>query len=222
MSTGDYIPKGDAQALLFFQTMQQEIALDPPQFGLLPADADALNDVLQPFAAAMGTAPGIKSPVITSERRDTRETCEALFRQYAMIIRNDAGVSDQAKILIGIRPINPNRTEIPCPTTSPEIGIVSATPGVHTIRFSDPENGGSKAKPRGARSFELYVGIADKDVLITDPTLCQYYGAFTKNPIGVQFAASENGMQATYYGRWAGANGDTGPWSVPATLVIAA
>jgi hypothetical protein len=58
--------------------------------------------------------------------------------------------------------------------------------------------------------------------VIIDPDEAQFYGKFTKNPVAVGFAPADNGKQATYFARWAGRRGDTGPWSAPVTLAIAA
>jgi hypothetical protein len=51
---------------------------------------------------------------------------------------------------------------------------------------------------------------------------CQFYGKFTRNPINVEFSETDDGKMATYYARWASVRGETGPWSLPATMRIAA
>src|SRR5687767_5786393 len=47
------------------------------------------------------------------------QTKESLCRQYAMFIKDNAGITDGDKVNIGVRPENPNREPIECPQTSP-------------------------------------------------------------------------------------------------------
>jgi hypothetical protein len=58
--------------------------------------------------------------------------------------------------------------------------------------------------------------------IATDPEQAKFIGKFTRNPIAVGFQAEDNGKQATYFGRWASRKGETGPWSAPVTMAIAA
>ena len=49
-----------------------------------------------------------------------------------------------------------------------------------------------------------------------------FVGNFTKNPIAVAFSPEDDGKCATYFARWQSRCGDTGPWSLPVTMRIAA
>ena len=78
----------------------------------------------------------------------------------------------------------------------------------------------SPAKPFGATELQLFRTIGTAPA--TDPEQAQFYGKFTKNPVGVAFQPADNGKQATYFARWASRRGEVGPWSAPVSLAIAA
>jgi hypothetical protein len=79
------------------------------------------------------------------------------------------------------------------------------------LRYHDTFTPDSGAKPFGAANLQLFVAVGDLPVV--DPDAASFYGAFTKNPVGVGFTAGDNGKQATYFARWASLKGDVGPWS---------
>lgn len=54
------------------------------------------------------------------------------------------------------------------------------------------------------------------------PEDAKLVGKFTRNPIGVDFASKDGGKVATYYARWVSRRGETGPWSAPVRMHIAA
>jgi len=219
----NYIPRADKKAVHWYRGFRNAVAEDPARFGLMSGDVAAMDDVLLPLEQAFREMPaGGKYPALTARKDGALGTCENLMRTYAMIVKSNLGVADESKILVGIRPKNIGRSRIPCPTTAPAVKVVSATQGVHTLIYFDPENGGAKRKPRGARALELFVAVRESSVIELDPQKCNYYGAFTRSPIGVQFNAAQNGMQATYRARWSGSNGRTGPWSSFATMTICA
>jgi hypothetical protein len=58
--------------------------------------------------------------------------------------------------------------------------------------------------------------------LSNSPDTAGFYGAFTKNPVAVGFAGTDDGKMATYFARWASPRGDVGPWSLPVSMRIAA
>jgi hypothetical protein len=141
-------------------------------------------------------------------------------RQYASLIKPNAGISDQDKEAIGVPPINLNRNPINVPASSPLLNIVGATPGSHTLRYADTSTPDSGKKPFGAANLQLFVVVGTTPVI--DPDAAQFYGAVTRNPVAVGFDAADNGKMATYFARWADRKGQVGPWSLPVTMAIAA
>jgi hypothetical protein len=100
------------------------------------------------------------------------------------------------------------------------VSIIAATPGIQTLRYADSTTPDSSAKPFGATELQLFVVVGTAPA--SDPEAASFYGKFTRNPIAVSFPPADNGKQATYFARWASRRGETGPWSLPVTMAIAA
>jgi hypothetical protein len=56
-----------------------------------------------------------------------RNSAEQICRQYALLIKFNAGISNPDRIAIGIRPVNPARSPINVPDSSPLFNILGAT-----------------------------------------------------------------------------------------------
>lgn len=141
----------------------------------------------------------------------------ALARPLASQIQQDNAISDNDKLLIGIVPKNLNRTPTYVPQTAPVVGFLSAGVGVHTLTFADSLTPSSKLIPVGAVGIDLYVGIGVAATPLAD---CSYFQRFARWPAVVTFQPADAGKVATYYARWTGRRGDTGPWSAVLTANI--
>ena len=131
-----------------------------------------------------------------------------------------AGISDDDKIAIGVRPVNTSREPIPVPASSPLLNVLGATPGSQTVRYSDSSTPDSPAKPFGAPMLQLFVAIENEAT--TDENEAKFYGVFTKNPVAVGFDEADDGKVATFFARWGGKRNEFGQWSVPVSMTIAA
>jgi hypothetical protein len=218
----DYIPGNDAGALAWMLTFAGGLVADPARYMVSVAEAAAIQVAVNQFDAAKSDAddPAQRTPVVVSIKDAARNAAEQLCRQYAGLIKLNAGISDADKIAIGVRPVNPNREPINCPQSAPKLNVVAATFGTHTLQYADSLTLDSGAKPFGATELQLFVAVAD--TVVTDPLAARFYNKFTKNPVAVAFTSADNGKQATYFGRWAGRRGDVSPWSNLVSLAIAA
>lgn len=220
--SSDFIPAPDAEALTWMQTFAAGIAASVATYDLVTADATAISAAVNAFASAHAVAasPATRTPVTINLKDVARDLAEQTCRQYAIGIKVNGGISDANKIAIGVRPINPDRVPVPAPGTSPLLNIVVATPGVQQLRFADSLTPDSGAKPAGAASLQLFVAIGT--AAATDPDAADFKGAFTRNPLAVDFDAADDGKVATYFARWANPKGEVGPWSLPVSMRIAA
>ena len=218
----DYIPAQDAEALAWMQTFSAGITASPATYNLVAADATAIAAAVSAFAGAQAIAvdPATRTKVTVNQKDAARANAEELCRQYAAGIKVNAGISDADKIAIGVRPINPTRTPIPAPTTSPLLNIVAATPGVQTLRYADSATPDSGKKPFGAIQLQLFVVTGT--AAVTDPDSAAFLAAHTRNPVEVPFTSADDGKVATYFARWATRTGEVGPWSLPVSMRIAA
>lgn len=220
--SSSYLPAQDGLALTYMQTMSAGISADVAKYFVSVADSENLASAVSAYAAAYALAvdPATRTPVNIALKDETRNVAEQLCRSFAMQIKVNAGISDADKIAIGVRPVNPNRDPINVPESSPLLNVIGATPGSHTVRYADTNTPDSGAKPFGAAQLQLFVAVAPTAVAAPDGAA--FYGAFTKNPVGVAFDSDDDGKVATYFARWASRKGEVGPWSLGVAMRIAA
>jgi hypothetical protein len=218
----DYMGSTDSQMLNWMSTFASKLSASPATYMASVAEAAGIQSAVDAYAAAYADAidPEQRTPVVVAIKDDARNAAAQLCRQYANLIKYNAGISDPDKIAAGIRPVNPNRDPISCPQTQVKLNIVAATFGTHTLQFADSLTQESGAKAFGATEVQLFIAVADAPV--EDPEAARFYNKFTRNPIAVAFDHADNTKQATYFARWAGRRGDVGPWSNPVSLAIAA
>lgn len=212
-----FIPAPDGLALTWFQTFAAGLSASPGTYGLGPADAANITAAVDAYAAAYAVAldPAQRTKVAVSNKDATRANAEALCRQVASLIKYNNGISDSDKVAVGVRPVNPSRSPINVPASSPLLNVIGATPGSQTVRYADSNSPDRPAKPFGAAQIQVFVAVGTAPV--ADPDTAQFYGAFTKNPIAVGFDPADDGKVATYFARWASRRGDVGPWSRSST-----
>lgn len=140
-----------------------------------------------------------------------------LARPLATAIQVDNSITDENKLLIGVQPKNLNRTPIYAPATAPVLGFLAARVGTHTIGFADTLTPAQKIIPAGAIGMELYVGV---DAAQSPLAACPFRQVIARWPATVNFDPGDAGKVATYFGRWVGRRGDTGPWSAALAVNI--
>jgi hypothetical protein len=189
---------------------------------LSSADVDAIVAAVEAFVAALTLARGetTRTRTTVASKNDLRDAAVALCRQYAKLIKYNAGIDAEAKIAAGIKPPSNTVQPIECPEASPAIICQAATNGAHTVAFQNSVDLSARAKPFGAIDLLLFRAVADAPV--TDPSQAQFVRKFTKNPMTVVFDAEDNGRIATYFARWSSRRGDMSNWSAPVSMAIAA
>ena len=220
--TDNLIPAPDGLALTWMKHFCGGIVADPARYFCSQPDCQNLLDVVNGYDRAymLATAKPTRTSVTIDEKDVARAVAERTCRQYAGLIRSNSGITDSDKIAIGVRPVNPDRTPIYAPETSPLLNVVGATPGSQTLRYADSTTPETGKKPFGAVQIQIFVSI--DGAVVPDPEAARFVGAFTRNPVGVAFEHADDGKVATYFARWGGRRGDVGPWSLPASMRIAA
>jgi hypothetical protein len=204
------------------QAFAAGISASPASYMLSPVDATSISNSVAAYASALSTCttPPTRNAGTINAKDVARASAEALCKQYAILIKYNAGISDQDKIDIGIRPINPSRDPVECPQTSPAVAIVATTQGAQTVEFRDSMDLDRRGKPFGASDLLLFVAVTPTGT--TNPDDAKFYAKVTKNPVAVMFEHADNGKQATYFARWSNRRGDMSPWSTPVSMAIAA
>lgn len=220
--SNSYIPRKDADALIWMKTFAGGLLAEPYAYMLSPSDAQSIAQAVGEYEQALGraTSPETRTSSAVCEKDQTRNSAEQICQLFYMLIKISAGISDDSKIAIGVRPVNRSRIRINCPQTSPLLNVLGNTPGRQVLTYRDSTTPESSAKPFGATELQLFVAVDDKPR--APRAEAKLVGKFTRNPISVSFKSAEGGKVATYYARWASRRGETGPWSLPASMHIAA
>ena len=135
----DFIPDQDPQALIWMQAFASGLSTNPALYMVTAPDAATVSAAVGAFATALpiATNPATRTEVTVALKDDARTSAEQVCRQFAILIKYNAGISDPDKIAIGVRPVNPTREPIECPQTSPLLNVIAATPGSQTLRYAD-------------------------------------------------------------------------------------
>ena len=215
-----YIPSRDSLLNAWAANFANQITANPARFGLQPTDAATIQSYADTFAAAFTTAydPGTRTKATVADKDAKRAAMLGIVRPYAQEIRNDAGVSDEDKLALGLNLPKQSRTPILVPQTQPLVSVIAATPGVHTLRFADANTPASRAKPFGAKSLQVNVGYGE--TALQDVAQTSMVALVTRQPFAVTLPLVQGGRLATYFARWVGVRGDFGPWSAPVSMTV--
>jgi hypothetical protein len=221
------IPERDGDFALSADSFASEIELSPAEFGVTPADAQTIRRVINEFLTALRVCntPETRATPFITRKDNARVSAEQIMRTYANILRANMGISDErlAQLHIYRRPSTLSRRS--CPATSPLLNFVAAGVMADVLFFRDSMTPKSRAKPPGAERLELFSAYLDEGAKYRGelpPENKKYEGSFKKNPINVPLDFSMGNRRPTFWARWAGFDGEVGPWSLPISRAIAA
>lgn len=219
--TGDYIPRTDAGFRSWLQNFSSLIAQNPSQYGLTAADATVISGHYTAYNPLWEQCqqPSIRTTSLIQQKDAVKASAVASCRVYAMIIKNNMGVDEQAKSALGLHINDTTPSPVPVPSTAPIIMITGSFSGEHILRYADETTPASRRKPEGVQFIEIYRNVAAGP----DPVQANAVsvGLFGKQPIQISQDQADAGKTATYFGRWVNTRGEKGPWSLPVAMTIA-
>lgn len=218
--TTSYIPTRDVDLVPWADNFATLITANPGNYGLLAADATAINAVVTPWDAAYSTAinPATRTPASIAAKDSAKGAMLPQLRFYAQNIKANMGVSNDLKVGLGIHINDAGPTPIPVPTTAPALTIDVQRHLGATLRVRDQTTPTSNAKPFGVQGGEVVcsIGVA----VATDPDAAPFCRIQTKTPFVLDFAPADVGKIATIWERWFNRKGELGPWSTSVNLVV--
>jgi hypothetical protein len=228
-----FIPDSDVDFAAKARNFAQAVAGDPERFHIPSADAQAIAEAVAAFAQAhqANQQRHTRSSATAMRKNETRELAERLIRKAANLIRLNEQISTADKVIAGVREKPTQLRKRECPRTPPVLQLMAHRSGWqmcsshHRIRFADFERMHSEAKPEGAARLELFVSVIPAGEPIPDaPSPCygahpMYLRSYSRSPITVDYPKFSGMVQVLYWGRWASATGETGPFS--RTLAVA-
>lgn len=218
-----YIPPADALYLSWLTNFATLIAANPAAYGLVAGDAASITaqDVSYSTAYAVAIDPPTRTAPTVAAKDAARAVSEAVVRPYAINIRNNAGISNQAKLDVGVTVPDLTPTPVPAPATAPVLMLVMAQILQHQLQFRDALTPLLKMKPMNVIGCQIYRAIGT--VAAVDPSQASYFAVATKTPFLIPFDGADRGKVCTYFARWNTRSGPSGiaqvgPWST--SLVV--
>lgn len=220
MST-DYIPQKDTLTAAWAANFSGLITATPGAYGLMASDAATIATSYTLFNTALNLVlnPATKTRATVADKNAKKLAMLATLRQYAQVIKRNLGVTNEAKVALGLTIDDTGRAPVPAPTTLPVLNVVNTVPLRQAVDFRDITTPDRRAKPAGVKAMMLVQAIGTTPP--ADPGALPTYALATKQPYVVAFNPGDRGKNAYYFGRWITAAGLTGPWSAMAELIIA-
>ncbi len=221
--SGPFIPRADSAFRDWGLNFAGMIRAEPSRYGLDAADGEVLWSQAMNFSQAYVAvqAPGERTSSLVAQKDALRAAAEQTYRAYARLIKSNLGVNNADKIALGLHVNDATRSPIGPPRSCPLIMLVSAAAGRHLIRYADENTPTALRKPYGVAQLQLFVAITEYGrAKPNDPSVARLAGAYTRQPIRVQFDTADAGKTATYFGRWVTARGLAGPFSLPRSMTI--
>lgn len=222
----DYIPSTDSGFNDWLTNFSTLITADPTAYGLTAGNAldIAAEQTAYNAAYVAATDPGTRTTPTIAAKDSAKADALAVVRPYAIQINNNAAVTNMQRADLGITVRKVTKTPVPAPTSTPALELISATPLIHSLRYSDVEFPTGKAKPAGSIGVQIYASIGATPS--TDPAEASYVGTYTKSPLMIPQLNENVGLMANYFARYCTRSGpagvaQVGPWSslLSATII---
>jgi hypothetical protein len=223
-----FIPDGDSDFARMARIFADVINRDPSRYLMSVEDCKAIADAVAEYrdALAANTSRYTRSMKTVALKDDSRSRAEKLIREAGNFIRASLKIDELSKKRAGVNPRPGKTRRRTVPQTAPALSFAGPVPftntvdGMHVIRFRDPlGKDSSDAKPAGAVRMELYYDL----VPINEPIPAYpgqrtggvklYLRSFTRSPLTVKYPKADQPMRVVYWGCWADATGEQGPFS---------
>lgn len=215
------VPANEKELRRFVYNFSRLVQDDLARYGLEPADAVRLMDDANAYLAAAFTAgrPATRTRVTVRARNEVKRRVLPVFRSYAAIVKANPDVAVWDKVQLGIVVDGPRRkSPIPPPIAAPILSLRRGSAAIHELLYHDANHLSRRSKPKGATHLILLSHVGEQS--INDPSNAQYLGAFTRQPIRIEYTAEKARLVATYFGAWLMPSGRQTPWSLPVTMII--
>jgi hypothetical protein len=214
------IPQADRPFLEWARAFHRTVAANPSRYAMSVPDVDLIGRVVGEYIAAYDVTihEGKRTKVSVREKDSAKVAAMQVMRMFVRQIQADNGISDASKVDLRLHIRSRVMTPRQVPQSSPVLHYIGSTPLSHTLEYSDPFAGGSKRKPHGAESLQLFMAIGDEPE--RDPRKAQWVGAFTHWRFAVLHEVENARKVVSYFGQWMGHRKDVGPWSLPIHAVV--
>lgn len=213
------IPTKNSLLVPYVTNFNERLTATPVLFGLLAADATALDDVVQPYltAAQAASVEGNRSPALISTRNSMQAAMMPVLRDMYGRIQANSAVADSDKLLIGVT-VRAAPTPQPIPSVEPAMDVISVNGHRVRVRLHDAAGDGKRSKPAGVKGATVmsYHGPNPEN-----PSLYRWEGNTNRSIFEVEFPDTlAPGTPVYLAAMWLNERGQNGPACVPVVTYI--
>lgn len=134
-------------------------------------------------------------------------------------ITPNTNITDQERKDMNLTVPDTERSRVPVPANAPGVSVKEIKHLQHILRIIDPTQPGTRAKPDGVRSAQVYIFFGESEP--GDNKIYTFYGNANRFKFTVDFDAADRGKLVWYIARWENTRGEVGPWSNPTSATVA-
>ena len=187
------IPTKDSSLVEWSTNANTRLTAAPATYGTTAAIATQYDTLHDAFVLAYDNliaarAAGTRSESLTALKDGAKVNLLAFARPLYRQIQANTGVTDAAKIELGVHVIDFQPTPQPVPGFAPGLTVVSVDGRMVRIRLSDPANPTRKRMPDGVNGATVmsFVGASAP----SNPTAYKYEGSTSKTTVDILFPES--------------------------------
>ena len=222
--TMDYIPHEQSVFFNWQDNLLNVIVAESVGWGILPADLIALQGLQTIYVDAYHVGSKEQKLTRTAGQAQALRTAQENYidgiRNFnSQWISRNPLVTDAQKVDLGVTVRDTEPTRIDAAGFAPQLVVDKISVGVHTLRFSNPEDPHSKKMPTGHKIIlRTAVGTAD----IPDSEI-PWSGSETVTRFlhDVSYTSADKGKTAYYNACYESTHGERGPWSDIIDAIVA-
>jgi broad specificity polyphosphatase/5'/3'-nucleotidase SurE len=143
------------------QNFAARLSASPATWGQTESTASTVAAAVEAYATAyeamaQARAEGTRSMAATAAKDATRRAALELVRPIYMGVQASYAISDESKILLGVKVPSRTRTAEPSPTTQVILTQVRLVNRTATFSLRDSGSESSRARPFGARGASVF------------------------------------------------------------------
>lgn len=218
MAGGGPFPTKDADFNDYIQHVQPYLVTNIVHLSISPTNVASLNSQFTQWNNIYQKSQDKqqRTSAITAQKNTVRKQFEVVLRNIYNDIPNSVLTdADRQSLNIKARDFNPTPTH--APDHAPTLSVDKIGHLFHEVRFRDPNNPASKAKPAGVNQHEVWVAYTPINSNGMEFELLGNTGKFL---FQVDFNEERVGLLANYKARYVSTRGEKGPWSEIVSAVM--
>jgi hypothetical protein len=207
----DYIPRKDSELVAWSANFTAQIVANAPIWEIPYNEVSDLQAADAAFAALHAQADSpTQNSVIVAEKEAARKVLMAKIRDLVSFRLKNPVITDAQRVAMGLHIHDTTPTNIPVPTTRPELDIEVLDFRRLKILFHDMGSA-NKARPYGTNGAVIAYAVLDAPP--ADPDVLTHTVLATRTPHTLEFTEEQRGKTVYVAICWQNEKGQRGPWS---------